>query len=186
MRNNSLNLKKMIVAAAVLLVFAIGSRYFMTRGPGADVVPTGGPQAPAVSKTGLPTDASSVPAETRPAPRSTSAEVLSAPATSEAPLTSSGTPANTSAVHIAPAGPRGARPVDSTAKSGVITGNGVNIRSESRVDAGNANVVVKANKGERVQILGAEKPLNDNKTWYKVKLKDGKTGFVREDLIKVE
>jgi Bacterial SH3 domain. len=94
--------------------------------------------------------------------------------------------ANTSGVDITTTGPRAARPVDLAAKSGVITGNGVNIRSESRVDNNNANVVVKVNKGERVQVMGAEKPVNDNKTWYKIKLKDGKTGFVREDLIKVE
>lgn len=185
MRNNRLNLKKMIVAAAVLLFFAIGARYFMAGGPGADGVPTAVPKAPAGLKTDSPPGGSPVHDETRPASLTTSAETLSAPATSDVALTSSAA-ANTSGVALAPAGPRGARPVDLTAKSGVITGNGVNIRSESRVDANNVNVVVKVNKGERVQVIGAEKPVNDNKTWYNIKLKDGRTGFVREDLIKVE
>jgi cytoskeletal protein RodZ len=185
MRNNRLNLKKMIVAAAVLLVFAIGTRYFMAGGPGADSVPTAGPNAPAGLNTDSPPGGPTVQTETHSSSRAASAETLSAPATSEAALASSAA-ANTSGVGIAPAGPRGARPVDSAAKSGVITGNGVNIRSESRVDANNANVVVKVNKGERVQVIGAEKPVNDNKTWYNIKLKNGKTGFVREDLVKVE
>ena len=167
----------MIVAAAVLLVFAIGARYF-TGGPGADGVPTAGQKAPAGSA-----DAT----EPRPSSPDALAGSFSAAATSEAPLTSSTTTAvDTAGVAVAAAGARGARPVDSAAKSGVITGNGVNIRSESRVDASNANVVVKVNKGERVQVIGAEKPVNDNKTWYNIKLKDGRTGFVREDLIKVE
>ena len=181
MRNNGLNLKKMIVAAAVLLVFAIGARYFMAGGPGADGVPAPAEKTTAGPKTDSPPGGSLLQAETRPA----SAETLSASATSEAALVSSSA-ASTSAVAIAPALQRGARPVDSTAKSGVISGNGVNIRSESRVDANNANVVVKVNKGERVQIIGAEKPVIDNKIWYNIKLKDGRTGFVREDLIKVE
>lgn len=185
MRNNRLNLKKMIVAAAVLLVFAIGTRYFMPGGPGAEGVPTDGPKAPSGSNTDSPTGGPPVQTETRSSSRTTSAESLSAPAASDVSSTSSAA-ANTSGVDIASTGPRGARLVDSAAKSGVITGNGVNIRSESRIDANNANVVVKVNKGDRVQVIGAEKPVNDNKTWYKIKLKDGKTGFVREDLIKVE
>jgi cytoskeletal protein RodZ len=179
MRNNRLNLKKMIVAAAVLLAFALGARYFMAGGPGTDGIPAAGTKAPVSSVDEVKPGSS---------PPAASADSLPASAANETPLTSStaASSANTSAVAIAPAGPRGARPVDSTAKSGVITGNGVNIRSESRVDANNANLVVKVNKGERVRILGAEKPVNDNKTWYNIKLKDGRTGFVREDLIKVE
>lgn len=172
MRNNGLNLKKIIVAAAVLLFFAIGARYFMAGGPGAvNKIPAGSTEANAP----------------RPSPADVSSGSLPDAATAEASLISSAaTEADTSGVAAAPSGHRAVRPVDSAAKSGVITGNGVNIRSESRVDANNANVVVKVNKGERVQVIGAEKPVNDNKTWYNIKLKDGRTGFVREDLIKVE
>lgn len=179
MRNNGLNLKKIIVAAVVLIVFAMGARYFVTGGPSADGIPAAGPKTPPAGSA----DATAP----RPSPPDASSGALSAAATFEAALTSSAvTEADTSGVAAAPSGRRAVRPVDSAAKSGVITGNGVNIRSESRVDANNANVVVKVNKGERVQVIGAEKPVNDNKTWYNIKLKDGRTGFVREDLIKVE
>ncbi len=78
------------------------------------------------------------------------------------------------------------REVDARGKKGTITGNGVNIRKESRIDSNNANVIIKMNKGDKVTIIGAEKPINGNKIWYKIKLNDGRTGFVREDLIKIE
>jgi|GEM_PF-6851395 len=67
--------------------------------------------------------------------------------------------------------------------TGIISGNAVNVRSGSKIDVKNSNVVCKLNKGDRVEIIGSEKPSNDNHIWYKIRTKDGKTGFVRDDLI---
>lgn len=182
MRNTrNFDFKKIIAAAVLLAVLFICVRYYMS---GEKSAPPPSPFAPPAAGTQTPghgkNQSASPPARERAAgPHSTSPLAD----TAEASLTTPAPAARTAEVGSA-APPRAVS--FSAAAKGVITGNGVNVRSESRVDAANANVVVKVNKGERVQVLGSEKPANDNKVWYNVKLKDGRTGFVREDLIRIE
>jgi len=70
------------------------------------------------------------------------------------------------------------------AKRAIVKGSGVNVRSESHIAADNS--LGKFNKGEQFEIIGAEQPAGDNHKWIKVKLKNGKTGFVREDLVELQ
>lgn len=64
-----------------------------------------------------------------------------------------------------------------------IKGSGVNVRSESHIAANNS--IGKVAKGDIFEVLGAEQPTNDKLKWIKIKLKDGKAGFVREDLVEL-
>jgi hypothetical protein len=182
-KNN--NFKKIIFAAIILLVFILALRYYMKNDggegiPGASLLKKAGETGVSDPFQKNPEQkAETVPPAANPSRLTETAGAISgAAASSEASL-------NVQTVTARP----GSHSVKQTAlagKKGVITGNGVNLRRESRIDISNSNVITKINKGEQVQIIGAEKPANDNKQWYNIKLKNGKTGFVREDLIKIE
>ncbi len=183
-KNN--NFKKIIFAAFILLIFIMALRYYLRSddSPGSrgasPAVETRDSSAPAkIPQSG---SANLQPAAAPPQIPKTANTAASAAESSEAALnvqTVSAQPAAQPAQHLI-------KQIEPPGKKGIITGNGVNVRRESRIDAANSNVVTKVNKGDHVQIIGAEKPANDNKQWYNIKLKNGKTGFVREDLIKIE
>ena len=185
-KNN--NFKKIIFAAFILIIFIMALRYYLRSGdsPGSRGVLPAGETRVSSAPEKIPQSGS---ANLQPAaapPRipktvgSTSAETSES---SEAALNAQTTASAQSAAQPAP---HLIKQIEPPGKKGIITGNGVNVRRESRIDAANSNVVTKVNKGDQVQIIGAEKPANDNKQWYNIKLKNGKTGFVREDLIKIE
>ncbi len=181
------NLKRIIFAAFILLILIVALRYFMRSGGDG-----------AISRPALPGGETRVSsqsgeiAQNRPENIQPAAAVAhtAETAASAGAAESSEASLDARALNAAPAA---AQPAQHSVKQteppgtkGVITGNGVNVRRESRIDAANSNVVTKVNKGEQVQVIGAEKPANDNRQWYNIKLKNGKTGFVREDLIKIE
>ena len=180
-KNN--NFKKIIFAAFILIIFIMALRYYLRSGdsPGSrGALPAGE------------TRVSSAPAKI---PQSGPEHLQPAAAPQQIPKTaytsagaseSSEAALNVQTVSAQPAAQHLIKQIEPPGKKGVITGNGVNVRRESRIDAANSNVVTKVNKGDQVRIIGAEKPANDNKQWYNIKLKNGKTGFVREDLIKIE
>jgi len=181
--NNGAFIKKIIFSVIIMLIFIYAFRFYTASAPDKTAAPyaaqnSGQPEAPELQKKA---------AEIKPSdilPVSTAEVASSARNGSQAAFAVKAGEKKDQPEQ--PGAGREAKPVETSAKKGVITGNGVNVRSESRVDANNSNVVVKVNKGDKVDIIGAEKPANDNRQWYNVKLKNGKTGFVREDLIKIE
>lgn len=182
------NLKRIIFAAFILLILIAALRYFMRSGGG------GG----AVSRPALPGGETRVSSQSGEITQNRPETIQPAAAVAHTAETAASAGAAESSeasldARALNAKPAAAQPAQHSVKQteppgtkGVITGNGVNVRRESRIDAANSNVVTKVNKGEQVQIIGAEKPANDNRQWYNIKLKNGKTGFVREDLIKIE
>lgn len=188
-KNNKL--KKIIFAAILSLFLILALRYFM-QSAGDSLNDGAGPKGPAPAvATG-----SSGPSNKifeRGAQTASPVDALteaSRPTGADSGEVSGAALSAGASLNIKPVSPQSApHLVKQTAPGGdkgIITGNGVNVRRESRIDTTNANVVTKVNKGEQVQILGSEKPANDNKQWYNIKLKNGKTGFVREDLIKIK
>lgn len=183
-KDNGAFIKKIIFSVIILLIFIYAFRFYASPAPEKNAAPhasqTHGRSESAVKQNDV----------TDKIPSATAHQASTGEVSVASPAGVQAAPADRTAEkkeRPEQAGARqAAKPVETSAKKGVITGNGVNVRSESRVDANNSNVVVKVNKGEKVDIIGAEKPANDNRQWYNVKLKNGKTGFVREDLIKIE
>jgi uncharacterized protein YgiM (DUF1202 family) len=66
-------------------------------------------------------------------------------------------------------------------RTATITEDSVNVREGAGTGY---NSVGKASKGETVTITG-EATGSDNKTWYQVQFGNGKTGFIRSDLLQV-
>lgn len=68
------------------------------------------------------------------------------------------------------------------ADQAVVTQNSVRIRSEASTSS---SVVDSGTNGQKFEILETVTG-GDGSTWYKIKVSDSKTGFVRGDLVKVE
>lgn len=164
--------KPLIIIVAVALI-AVGAKYYIDSR-----------QAPSLN----------APAKVVPAATGAAAD---RPAGAEADATA-GTTGETSVAAAAPAAaanpappkplkpekPHAAAKVDvKNAKRGVVKGNGVNVRTESRITQDNS--IGKANKGDEFEVIGAEQPAGDNHVWIKVRLKNGKTGFIRDDLVEL-
>lgn len=73
------------------------------------------------------------------------------------------------------------------ARRGVISGSGVNFRSTPELQLDNANRVGQAAKGTRVELLEKKREADGGPHyWYRIRLPDGREGWVRDDLIKIE